>query len=158
MMAVWLRLLLISLAWVAIEIGSGYLTNRLPLRLFETDGPLTRTRRWEREGQTYARVFRVHRWKDALPEAGAMFAGGFAKRGLRERSPRRLDRFIAETRRAELTHWLPVVLSFSFFAWNPPHVAAWMPIIGFLGNLPFIVVQRYVRPRLERLRAHTRRA
>lgn len=157
LMALALRLLAISLAWVVFEIGSGYVTNRLPMRLFETDGPLTRTRRWEREGQTYARVFGVHRWKDALPEAGGMFAGGFAKRALRTRSPEHLERFIAETRRAELTHWLPVALSLTFFAWNPPEVAVWMPIIGFLGNAPFIVVQRYLRPRLARLRDRTAR-
>ena len=157
-MSVGVRLVLISVAWVVIEVGSGYLTSRVPLRLFDHDGALTRTRSWERGGEVYARLLRVHRWKDALPEAGAMFAGGFAKRGLATRSAQHLERFIAETRRAELTHWLPVVLSLSFFVWNPPHVAAWMPIIGFLGNLPFIVVQRYVRPRLERLRARRRRA
>ena len=156
-MSLVVRLVLISVAWVVIEVGSGYVTNRVPLRLFERDGPLTRTRSWERGGEVYVRLLRVHRWKDALPEAGAMFAGGFAKRGLLTRSARHLERFIAETRRAELTHWLPVALSLSFFAWNPPHVAVWMPIIGFLGNLPFIVVQRYVRPRLERLRAHSSR-
>lgn len=156
-MAVGLRLLAISLAWVVIEIGSGYLTNKLPLRLFAADGPLTRTRRWERDGQTYARVFRVQRWKDALPEAGGMFAGGFGKRALRTRSSEKLDRFIAETRRAELTHWLPVALSLTFFAWNPPYVAVWMPIVGFLGNAPFIMVQRYLRPRLARLLDVSRR-
>ena len=151
-MPVALRLVLISLAWVAIEIGSGYLTSRLPLRLFATEGPWTRTRSWERGGDTYARLLRVHRWKDRLPEAGAMFTGGFGKRGLRTRSREYLDRFVAETRRAEITHWLPVALSFTFFAWNPPIVAAWMPLIGFVGNAPFIVVQRYLRPRLARLR------
>lgn len=151
-MSVALRLVLIAIAWVVIEIGAGYIANKLPLRLFEHEGPLTRTRRWERDGAIYARLFRVHRWKDALPEAGAMFAGGFGKRGLRTRSRDQLDRFVAETRRAELTHWLAVVLSLTFFAWNSPVVAVWMPAIGLVGNAPFIVVQRYLRPRLARLR------
>ena len=151
-MSVLLRLVLISASWVAIQIGSGYATHLLPLRLFLADGPLTRTRGWERGGRTYERVLRVRRWKDLLPEAGGMFAGGFAKRSLDTRSAGRVDRFIAETRRAEITHWVPVVLSLTFFAWNPPNVAVWMPIVGFLGNAPFIVVQRYLRPRLRALR------
>lgn len=150
-MHVVVRLLLISVAWALFQIGSGYLTNRLPERMFRRDGPLYRGRRWERGGETYARLFLIRRWKDRLPEAGAMFQGGFAKRGLRSRSPERLRRFIVETRRAELTHWLPVLLSFSFFAWNPLNVAIWMPVIGLLGNAPFIMVQRYVRPRMQRL-------
>ncbi len=150
-MHVVLRLLLISLAWVVIQIGSGYLTHLLPRRLFDSDGLLYRTRPWERGGETYARVFHIRRWKDALPEAGAMFQGGFEKRGLRARSPDLLRRFIAETRRAELTHWLPVLLSLTFFAWNPGRIAFLMPVIGFLGNAPFIMVQRFVRPRMQRL-------
>ena len=150
-MHVIIRLLLISIAWVAIQIGSGYLAHRLPAALFASDAPLFRTRRWEQGGEVYARVFMIRHWKDALPEAGAMFRGGFAKRGLRDRSAEHLRRFVAETRRAELSHWLPAVLSLTFFAWNPVNVAIWMPIIGFLGNAPFIIVQRYIRPRLERL-------
>lgn len=150
-MSVILRLVLISAAWVVFQIGSGYVTNRLPGRLFARDSWLYRMRRWENGGRFYDRVFRIRQWKDSLPEAGAMFAGGFEKRGLQGRSDDQIVRFIAETRRAELTHWLPVLLSFSFFAWNPVNVALWMPIIGFLGNAPFIMVQRYLRPRMMRL-------
>jgi glycosyl-4,4'-diaponeurosporenoate acyltransferase len=151
MMPVVLRLVLISLAWVVLQIGSGFATNRLPRAPFAREGLLFRTRRWERGGEVYERVFGIRRWKDALPEAGAMFKGGFAKRAIGGRSASRLELFIAETRRAEFSHWLVVALSFTFFAWNPPHVAVWMPVIGFLGNAPFIMVQRHVRPRLERL-------
>jgi glycosyl-4,4'-diaponeurosporenoate acyltransferase len=150
-MSLFLRLLLISGAWVVFQIGSGYVTNRMPSRYFARETWLFRPRRWEQQGQVYDRLFRIRRWKDSLPEAGAMFAGGFNKRALGSRTPDRMEQFIGETRRAELTHWLPVLLSFSFFAWNVPSVAIWMPIVGFLGNLPFIMVQRYVRPRLQRL-------
>lgn len=155
-MTVAARLLAISVAWVAIQIGSGYLTHRMPAGWFRRDGWLFRCRGFEREGKLYRRVFRVHRWKDRLPEAGALFAGGFNKRRLASIGPADassvLERFVAETRRAELTHWLPVLFSLSFFLWNPPAIAAWMPPIGLLGNLPFIIVQRSNRPRLTSLR------
>ena len=149
-MTVLLRIILISVSWVVIQIGSGFLTNRLPRRRFERDGWLYRTRRWEEGGRFYQRVFRIRRWKDALPEAGAMFAGGVSKREI-GRTGEELRVFVAETRRAELTHWLPLLLSATFFLWNPVNVALWMPFVGFLGNLPFIMVQRYLRPRISAL-------
>lgn len=145
------RLLLISVSWVTLQIGSGYATHRMPLSWFTRNAWLYRVRRWERDGETYQRVFRIRRWKDLLPEAGAMFSGGISKKRLGSRSRESLLRFIAETRRAELTHWLPILLSISFFAWNPPEVALWMPLFGLIVNLPFIAVQRYIRPRITHL-------
>ena len=154
-MTLTLRLVLISLSWIIIQIGSGYLSHLLPLAWFATDNRLFRSRRFEQQGRIYRRVFLVHRWKNHLPEGGAIFTGGFSKRHLglhRSQDPvATLQRFIAETRRAELSHWLPVVLSCTFFFWNPFPVAVWMPPIGFLGNLPFIIVQRTNRPRMMRL-------
>ncbi len=149
-MSVALRLLLISLAWVAIEIGSGYLAHRIPDAWYTRDRWLFRLRRWEDQGRIYQRLFAVRRWKDRLPEAGALFAGGVAKRSLGGADGATLERLVGETRRAELTHWLPLPLSTLFFLWNPPEVAVWMPLVALLGNSPFIIVQRYNRPRFER--------
>lgn len=96
----------------------------------------------------YERIFRIRRWKDRLPEAGAMFSGGVSKRRLGALSSDQLRLRIAETRRAEFTHWFAVLLSLTFFAWNPVAIAIWMPFIGIVGNAPFIAVQRYLRPRM----------
>jgi glycosyl-4,4'-diaponeurosporenoate acyltransferase len=153
-MSTLIRVLLISVMWVVIEIGSGYLTHLMPQRWFRAGGALSRilfrTRGWERGGAFYDRAFAVRRWKDRLPEAGDWFAGGMRKRLGPGTDTAFLVRLATETRRAELTHWLPVALSATFFLWNPPYVAVWMPIIGFIGNAPFIIVQRYNRPRIER--------
>lgn len=147
-MSLALRLVLICLAWVVVQIAPGFVTHHLPRRLFERDSGLYRTRRWEAGGAIYQRLFRVRKWKDRLPEAGAMFAGGVSKRSLAGGSGEALAVAVAETRRAELTHWLAAGLSFSFFLWNPPQIAAWMPLVGILGNAPFIIVQRHLRPRM----------
>ena len=149
-MSVVVRILLISVAWIVIEIGPGYLTHLMPSRWFGKDRALYRTRNWERGGRFYDRALAVRRWKDHLPEAGDWFAGGINKRLGLGTDHAYLERLAVETRRAELTHWLPVLLAATFFLWNPPYVAVWMPIIGLLGNAPFIIVQRYNRPRIER--------
>ncbi|MFW5994835.1 MAG: hypothetical protein ACOCRN_01900 [Spirochaetia bacterium] len=147
-----LRILVIALCWVAIHIGSGYAAHTMPLRWFETDSWLFRERRWERGGNIYRKLFAVHRWKDLMPEAGAMFGGGFEKRTLSGHAPDYLRRFEAETRRAELSHWLPLPVSATFFLWNPVEIAVWMPVYAILTNIPFIVIQRFLRPRLARVR------
>ena len=160
-MSPWLRVLLIAGTWVLFHIGSGFVTHHMPTRLFHRESWLFRTRVFEAEGRLYRRILRIHRWKDLLPEAGATFAGGIAKRslpaGLRA-NRQHLQRFIAETRRAELTHWLPILLSATFFVWNPPEIAGWMPVYAAATNLPFIFVQRANRPRLQRLAGQYARA
>ncbi|TVR01522.1 MAG: glycosyl-4,4'-diaponeurosporenoate acyltransferase [Spirochaetaceae bacterium] len=144
------RVGVIAVTWVAIQIGSGFIAHRIPLSWFQKERFLFRTRRFERGGAFYRRVFRIHRWKRLLPEAGATFSGGFAKRSLAGAGPDYLKRFVAETRRAELTHWLPLLFSLTFFLWNPPEVAVWMPLFALVVNAPFIMVQRNNRPRLQR--------
>ena len=50
----------------------------------------------------YRRWLRINRWKDRLPEAGALFAGGVSKRQLPSYDVAGLELFVRETRRAEL--------------------------------------------------------
>ncbi|MFW5785746.1 MAG: hypothetical protein ACOCYC_00760 [bacterium] len=138
---------LYAVIWIVIHIGSGYLAHRLPLRLFLREGQLCRTRRWELDGAVYRRVL-VHRWKDAVPEAGSFFSGGFSKRALAGRDAGYLRRFISETCRAEFSHWLAAAAGATFFAWNPWYVGVIMLGYGVATNLPFIIVQRYNRARL----------
>jgi glycosyl-4,4'-diaponeurosporenoate acyltransferase len=131
----------------------GYVFHRLPAHWFARDGRLTRIRRWERGGGFWADHTRVRRWKNRLPEAGALFAGGFSKRQLRTRDPAYLGRFLAETRRAEWVHWLVVAIAPVFFLWNRPWLAAVMVAYGIAANIPCVITQRYNRARLLRILA-----
>ncbi|MGH9065466.1 MAG: hypothetical protein ACRD0L_16135 [Acidimicrobiales bacterium] len=138
-------------AWGAVQAGAGYLTHRLPDRLFAADRWLWRERRLEDGGRLYVRRLGIRRWKHWLPDAGAVFAGGMAKRHLGERSPAHLARFALETRRTELNHWMALALAPAFALWNPPPA---MPVIVFYAlasNLPCIAAQRYNRIRLVRV-------
>jgi glycosyl-4,4'-diaponeurosporenoate acyltransferase len=136
-------------AWAAIHAGSGYVVHRLPLVRLQHDGWLLRPRAWEDGGRWYQRRLRIRRWKDHLPEAGALFAGGISKRHLATD----LDRFVAETRRAERGHWLALAGSPLFVLWNPPSGVVLMVAYGVVVNAPFIAVQRYNRQRAQRLLA-----
>lgn len=135
----------------------GYVFHRLPLRRFTADGPFTRLRPFEADGRIYERRLRIRAWKDRLPEGGALFEGGFSKRHVGGRSPAQLERFVAETRRAERTHWVVLCLGPLFVLWSPPALAVVMILYGVLANLPCLVIQRYNRARLERTLAIMRR-
>ncbi|MDW0113292.1 hypothetical protein QT711_08830 [Sporosarcina saromensis] len=75
----------------------------------------------------------------------------FSKRQMHGRDSTSLSLFLLESRRAEFVHWLMIVPSFLFFLWNPLW-AAWLNVLyAVLFNVPLIIIQRYNRPRLERI-------
>lgn len=138
--------------WTAVHVASGYAAHRLPLERLEHDGWLLRIRRWEDGGRAYRRLG-VTRWKHRLPEAGAFFAGGTSKRSLPAGERRQaIERFAAETRRAELAHWWAMAATPLFALWNPPLGMLGCAAYAVAANVPCIVVQRYNRARAARVR------
>jgi glycosyl-4,4'-diaponeurosporenoate acyltransferase len=147
-------LVLDIVAWALVHAGTGYAVHRI-----HADSPLiardqwwSRLRRFERDGgRFYQRVLRIKRWKDRVPEAGALFAGGVSKRRLRTRTTPGLRHFATETRRAELGHWLAAAAGPFFLLWNPWWAAVIIVGYGLAANLPFIAIQRYNRARVARV-------
>jgi glycosyl-4,4'-diaponeurosporenoate acyltransferase len=138
-------------AWAVFHAGTGYLVHRLPARRFDHDTWLTRPRRFEDGGRFYVRRLRIKRWKRHLPEAGALFAGGFDKKHLRATDMVYLLSHARETRRAELGHWLAAACAPLFFLWNPWPVGVVMLGYAVAANGPCIAAQRYNRLRLDRI-------
>ena len=137
--------------WAVWGTAVGYAGSRLPAGFIARDTALTRLRAVEAGGQLWERVG-VRRWKDRLPEAGALF-GGASKRRIGSLTPDGLVRFGAETRRAEYVHWaVPAALPVMAL-WNPPWLLAAMGVYAVAANGPCLVVQRYNRARVERLLA-----
>lgn len=142
--------LLDSIAWAIIQPAIGYLAVRLPLSAMAPQQWLFRAREWERAGLIYDRILRVKRWKDLLPSGGTVFRGFSMKRVVSHQRPY-LERWVQETCRAELSHWLAFLSSALFFLWNPPLLGLAMVLYAAALNLPCIVVQRYNRPHLMRI-------
>ncbi|MBV8982092.1 MAG: hypothetical protein JO086_14410 [Acidimicrobiia bacterium] len=139
-----------SLAWAGWSALVGYACHRLPAGALANDNFVTRPRAFEDDGRLYERT-RIRRWKDRLPDAGALFSGGVSKRHLRGRDADGLRDFAIETRRAELVHWLVAATTPVFAFWNPPALLAAMAAYGVVANLPFIAIQRYNRARIIRV-------
>jgi glycosyl-4,4'-diaponeurosporenoate acyltransferase len=135
--------------WLAIQLALAWAFTRMPVTWFNPGTPLA----WERSGRLYEIVFRIKKWKDRLPDAARWFGGGFAKRTLAGKNPDYLQRFIRETWRGELCHWVAIGFAPVFFLWNP-WWGDWIIVAYALAaNLPCILVQRYNRLRLGRLLA-----
>ena len=135
-------------AWALLSLAAGYGLHRTSTARLDHDTWVTRLRPFERSGRRYERLG-IRRWKDHLPEAGALFAGGISKRSSGGRNS--LHRFAIETRRAEYTHWVLLAVSPLFALWNPWFLTIAMVAYAVVANLPFVIVQRYNRGRIERL-------
>ncbi|WNQ10026.1 glycosyl-4,4'-diaponeurosporenoate acyltransferase [Paenibacillus aurantius] len=149
-------LLLDIAAWLAIQLAAAYGCLKAPDRWFRETRWL---RPWglERGGRLYERGLAIKRWKGWLPDGGSWFKGGFSKKKLRSADSAYLSRFLLETRRAEVTHWLAMAPAPLFFLWND-RASGWI-LMGYAlaANLPCIWVQRYNRIRLGRISSKTER-
>ncbi|WP_121614627.1 glycosyl-4,4'-diaponeurosporenoate acyltransferase [Virgibacillus halodenitrificans] len=110
-----------------------------------------RSREWERDGMFWEHVFKVRSFKKWIPDGSKIIGRGFEKRNLKSVDQIYIEQFIIESIRAEITHLLSILPAGLFFLWNPSW-AGWI-MIGYalLFNIPIIAVQRYNRPRLERI-------
>jgi glycosyl-4,4'-diaponeurosporenoate acyltransferase len=134
--------------WLLIQWGLAWAFTRLPAAWFKPGTAFA----WERGGRFYEDRFRIKQWKDRLPDAARWFEGGFAKGALAKTAPDYLRRFAAETWRGELCHWCALGCAPALFLWNPWWGDLVMVGYALLANLPCILVQRYNRARLQRLR------
>jgi len=146
--AIGLLNVVIWVGWITI---CGYLAHKIPTRWLDHDTWLTHTKRFESNGRFYSHTLRIHRWKDRLPELGAVFPGGFAKRSVSQGEKNVMSRFVIETRRAEYAHLammgaFPVTLLY-----NPLWADGVNLAFALVANLPCLLVQRYNRIRLQRV-------
>lgn len=117
----------------------------LPRRLFDRDGFLFRARGFEKGGRIYERLG-IRRWKDKVPDMSRIVKSMEPKSIKTAFSAEAADRMIRETCVAELTHLLLALLGFPcVLLWQGWGWLAWG--LYALGNMPFVMIQRYNRPR-----------
>ena len=124
----------------------------LPRRWFHADRFPFRPQRWEHEGKIYEKLA-VQRWKDKLPDMSRFLPWLTQKQVSASISAAQAERLVQETCVAELVHVILAILTFGC-VWIWPGWGLWVSIAYVLiGHLPYIVIQRYNRPRLARMHA-----
>ena len=135
------------------------LGNALPRRWFHADRFPYKCYAWEREGRVYQKIG-IQKWKDIVPDMSRILPDMVKKElpGSGAVTADQAAALVQETCRAELVHGASCLLGLAFL-WLWPDwggvivLAVWV----LLANLPFILIQRYNRPRLMRLAALLRK-
>jgi glycosyl-4,4'-diaponeurosporenoate acyltransferase len=107
--------------------------------------------KFEASGLIYEKLFLVNKWKDKLPDGSKILKEGFSKNKVDAMSLDYFKKFLIEVNRAELSHWLQMLPAPLFFLFNLPIIGYLMIVYAVLFNLPFIIAQRYNRPKLIRI-------
>lgn len=148
---IWM-LVLFFVTWPILQILAALLALALPNKAYKSDSFFYRSHRYEKEGRLYEKLIAVKKWKHLLPDGGAILKKhGYKKKKLDNFSKENLEKFLIESCRGELTHWLAIIPFWVFGFFAPPYIIPIMFVYALLVNMPCIIVQRYNRPRIKRL-------
>jgi glycosyl-4,4'-diaponeurosporenoate acyltransferase len=123
----------------------------LPRRWFDYDAFPYRDFAWEKKGKIYNSV-RVHDWKDWVPDMSRFVPFMVKKKAALARTPEAMARLIRETCVAEVVHWgLIAVVSPIIACSSGGALGLTLGTAYGVGNLSFVIIQRYNRPRLREI-------
>ena len=131
---------------------TGFILGRvLPKSMFSGDRFPFRLFPWEKQGTVY-NLLGVRKWKEKVPDMSVILPKRMpSKRLPKDATSSQIELMVQETCVAEWIHGLLCIAGFGcVFIWRS--VWGWaVSILYFLGNIPFIIIQRYNRPKLTRI-------
>ena len=144
--------LLMSIVYVAvIGILAHYVGESLPRGLFSEYKFPYRAFKWERDGKFYNRL-NIKKWKTKLPDMSRIMRDMLPKRVTYDATSDNIDALIKETCVAEcIHHWLCVFSVGIYLIWKD-YVGVVLALVFVAFNIPFMMIQRYNRPHLIKLR------
>ncbi len=124
----------------------------LPRERFDYNKAPYKPYKWEIDTTLYEKI-KISKWKDKIPDISLIFKNLLPKKISEIHiSTADVKKLIAETCVAEISHVVLLILSVRIlFMWEGSGGFWFFVIYGILGNIPFILVQRYNRPRLIKL-------
>lgn len=146
-MTLWVALARFVMACVAAGVFTLLLGMLIPRKLNYRAFPY-KPYKFEADGRLY-RKLGVHVWKKRMPDASRVIKRMTKKALADDLSPEFMERLTQETCIAESTHWVLILLC-PLFALAAPGYGACFAIVYALCNVPFIMIQRYNRPRMIR--------
>ena len=149
-----MSLLYAALYVAALGILSHFVGQALPRAHFDPQKFPYRSADWENGGKVYEKLGIKH-WKDRLPDMSKIMPD-MVKKKMSAVKSQGMDVLIAETCVAECVALMLLSLGIFFF-WRGAWAVVFWLVYNLLGNLPFIIIQRYNRPRLVMLEQRRKR-
>lgn len=145
-----MKYFLICMLYIAALGVLSFVAGRLvPKRWFHADRFPWRCRPSE---QKLWKLLRVKKWQAKVPDMSRIFPKLMPAKKMTKENFDNLPRMLEETCVAECTHTLLSVLGLAMLKIWPGAGGVLITVIYIaLGNLPFIIIQRYNRPRLQKL-------
>ena len=145
-----LRVLKCILYLAAIGVASFVIGRLLPKSWLHEDCFPFRPFAFERQGKLYEKL-KIKSWQNKLPDMSRLFKHLMPAKKMNDDTLRDLPLMIKETCVSECIHLLlPLAGLYCLRLW-PGAGGIVVTLLYFLGNLPFVLIQRYNRPRLQRL-------
>lgn len=135
-----------------IGVSSTIIGNFIPRTWVRCDRFPFKEYRFEKNGKLYD-MFGIERWKGKLPDISEYIKSVFPKKVTGDLMKEGyFERFAKETCISELIHFVLICISplYLLFNWDI-HWGIAVMFIDIMVNIPFIMVQRYNRPRLLRI-------
>lgn len=123
-----------------------FLGEKLPRAMFDPEKFPYKSYMWEEEGRIYEKIG-IKKWKTRIPDMSKYIARTFSKQGNLMRDPEHLKLMVRETCSAEFVHWMLILISPVFPILMDQHGILSM-VLYIVGNLLFVIIQRYNRPRI----------
>lgn len=129
-----------------------FLGRIFPKETFKYDKFPFKSFAFENNGKIYTKIG-IHKWQNRVPDMSRIFKNLMPAKNLTGSiDTQRLHTMILETCEAEVTHFLLCITGlYCLWLWPGAGGVIVYAIYALLGNVPFILIQRYNRPRLVRL-------
>lgn len=138
---------------VLISLLSHVVGELLPRKWFREEKFPYRAYAWEKDGKIYDKL-KIKKWKTKVPDLSKLFQYMVPKRvtSFHNVKSSDFDRILKETCVAEFIHAANCVIAFFVILIAKNIFGILFYILYVFGNIPFIMIQRYNRPHLRRLK------
>lgn len=133
--------------WGGFQSLAAFICFLIPDIYYKPGSWVFRSHKWEKEGKIYVKILKVNKWKKYLPDGGAAFKKGYKKRNFTNYTRQGMEKYLVESCRGEMSHWLAIIPFWVFGFIAPIWIIIPMFLYALAINIPCIVAQRYNRPR-----------
>lgn len=139
----------------AIGVGSFILGRLMPTSWFREDRFPYRGYRWEHDGKTY-QALGIRKWQNRVPDMSKIFPNIMQEKKMTNHYQHDLPIMIKETCIAEFIHVLLCIAGLAYIWLWPGMWGKIITVVYILANIPYILIQRYNRPRFLKLQEKLR--